>query len=376
MKIPATLKPLFHAGERVVPSLLQRLQVGQVLSAKVLEPLQPGLLRLQMANTILVARSQVALGSGTPLRLEVTKAYPLPELKILRSPTRAELRQQLVRTALPRQLTPVEVRRESAALAEPARSVGAREPLRQLVGIQRDAGVSIPRLSATQIQRAVAQSGVLHESQMAAGRPPDPSDAKFRLLQLLVQLRPDLQAEGQTRQDGHETKGGPGQSTTPRSPLGDSLVLRLVRLIEGSVARIQLQQATAVPQDDGPRQVWQLDLPLHLGDETQDALLRIEREARGSADGQDPTWAVTLAFQFDSIGRLQCRVTLAGERVSATFWCEQAITQRQIEQRLPSLQEAFEAQGFDVVHLAGVLGDPPEPLAEMPLADTLLDEHA
>ena len=39
-------------------------------------------------------------------------------------------------------------------------------------------------------------------------------------------------------------------------------------------------QAAALPQDDGQRQAWQLDLPLHLADETQDAMLRIEREAR------------------------------------------------------------------------------------------------
>ena len=39
---PATLQPLLTAPQREIPSLLQLLQVGQILPAKVLAQIQPG----------------------------------------------------------------------------------------------------------------------------------------------------------------------------------------------------------------------------------------------------------------------------------------------------------------------------------------------
>lgn len=356
-------------------SLLQQLRVGQTLPARVLEQVQPGLLRLQLASSILLARSQVALEAGTQLKLEVVKPYPLPELKILRELTRQQVRQQVVRGALPRQLPPAEARQSAALLMDRPGTASASEPLRQLGAIQRDTGVAVSRLSAAEVKRAVTSSGILHEARLSASPSPDTADGKLRLLQLLGQLQTSF---GVTKGPGPRAnaKTDALQPPAQRPETGDSLVLRLLRLVEGSVSRIQLQQAAALPQDDGQRQAWQLDLPLHLGDETQDAMLRIEREPARTSDDAESTWAVNLAFRFDTIGTLQCRIALNGERLSATFWCEQAATQARMERRLPALQRAFEAQGFEVVHLAGILGDPPEPLIAVPMPDALLDERA
>ena len=200
-------------------------------------------------------------------------------------------------------------------------------------------------------------------------------EAALQLLQLLGELRGLLSDASRPRQGPERTPDG--NATNPRTPGGgDSLILRLLRLVEGSLSRIQLQQAASLPQDDPQRQAWQLDLPIHLNDEVQDAMLRIEREGSSEADPDQATWAVNLTFAFDTIGSLQCRIALAGERLSSTFWCEQVETQRKIEQRLPQLRAAFEAQGFEVVHLAGIVGQPDEPLIAVPMPDSLLDERA
>ena len=375
MKISTTLQPLIDTAQRSIPSLLKQLKVGQQLPAKVLEQVQPGLLRLQLASNILLARSQVALEAGTQLKLEVLKPYPLPELKILRELTRQEVREQIVRNALPRQLTPAETRQTTQRLADRNASGRINDVLKQFSAIQRDAGIPINRLNAAQIQRAVADSGVLHEARLVSGQPVDAADGKLRLLQLLGQLQ-SLMGAGKPTNKALGEKSELASTPSQRLDPGESLILRLLRLVEGSVARIQLQQATALPQDDGQRQAWQLDLPLRLGEDTQDAMLRIEREAAHESDEGESTWAVNLAFKFDTIGTLQCRIALNGERLSATFWCEKAATQARLEQRLPTLQGALEAQGFEVVHLAGVLGDPPEPLIAVPMPDSLLDERA
>lgn len=373
MKIPATLQPLLDLTRRDVPSLLKQLQVGQTLPAKVLAEVQPGLLRLQIATVQLLARSQVMLQPGTALRLEVVKGHPLPELRILREPTPLEQQQQAVRSALARQLPPQAVRTATTELRGLAQDGRQTEAVRQFASTLQDAGLKLNQLTPAQLQRAVALSGLFHEARLAAGgSAPPPTDLKTQLLQLLTLL-------GAGARPGQKTGSPPAgaqQGARAHETGGDSVLNRLVRLIEASVSRIALQQAAALPVEENQRQVWQIDLPIQLRDETDDVMLRIEREGGGEGAEGAANWAVNLAFQFDTIGTLQCRIALAGERVATTFWCEQAETQQRVEQGLPNLQEAFEAQGLEVVHLAGVLGEPAEPLIRVPLPESLLDEHA
>lgn len=373
MKIPATLQPLIDATRRDAPSLLKQLQVGQLLQARVLDQIQPGLLRLQIASAEVLARSQVAIAPGTHLKLEVVKGQPLPELRVLREPDAQQRQQQVVRSAMARQLSPQELRQAVSELRAQASTPRQAEALRQLTTIVQESGVRPAQPGATQLQRAIAQSGVFHEARLAAGLPADPADTKVQLLRLLVVLREDLKLPAKAERP----TGAAIEQQAPARDMGvDSLLSRLIRLVEGSIARIQLQQAVALPAEEGQRQAWQLDLPIRLPGETHAAMLRIERDDGDKADGTPSTWAVNLAFQFDSIGTLQCRIALAGEHVSATFWCERTATLERVEQRLPVLRQAFEAQGLEVIRLGGVLGAPPEPLIKVPMPDSLLDERA
>ena len=376
MKIPLTLQPLIDATRRPLPSLLDQLKVGQVLQAKVLEQPQIGLLRLQIATTELLARSRVQIQTGTQLKLEVVKAGTLPELKILHQAGPREQQQQVVRTAFPRQMPPVEVRQAVTSLRPQTEGTRLAEPLRQFNAISQASGVRVTQASPLQvnppqIQRALQLSGILHEARVITGMPLPAGDTKTQLLQLLTLLKPELKLDGKNRRPPPVS---PEQTAMQRAVGGDALLNRLIRLIEGSISRIQLQQAAALPQDDSPRQAWQIDLPIHLLDETHEAMLRIEREGTAS-DAEGVSWSVNLVFQFDTIGRLQCRIGLNGDRVSATFWCEKQTTLDRVDQRLGSLQEALEAQGLEVVHIAGVLGEPSEPLVHVPMPDYLLDEH-
>ena len=372
VKISATLQPLLDAARHDTSSLLKQLQVGQTLPARVLAELQPGLVRLQLATIELLARSQVRLPAGTELRLEVVKGQPLPELRILSDPTPQDPRQQIVRSALARELPARDVRQTAMELRPLAQTPKQIDALRQFAAILQDSGVRPHQLSPEWLQRAVTLSGLFHEARLAAGAPVEPGDTKTRLLQLLSVLG---EASAAGRRPVPHAPGTETGAQTQR-PGEDSLLGRLIRLVEGSVARIQLQQSAALPSDEPQRQAWQLDLPIHLPDGTDDVTLRIEREARRDAADAAPEWSVNLAFQFDTIGTLQCRITLAGDRVATTFWCEQPLTQARVERRLPNLKDALEAQGLEVVHLAGIVGDPPQPLMRVPVPQNLLDERA
>ena len=377
LKIPVTLQPLIDATRRPLPTLLDKLKVGQIVQAKVLAQPQIGLLRLQIAATELLARSQVQIQTGTQLKLEVVKRGLIPELKILREAGPREQQQQVIRTAFARQIPPAEIRQAITSLRAQPEGMRHAEPIRQFSAITQAGGIRLTPLAPSaplhpvQVQRAVQLSGVMHEARMVAGMPTQPADTKTQLLQLLAVLKPELMLEAKDRRPPPVAAE---QASAQRIAAGDALLSRLIRLIEGSVSRIQLQKATALPQEEGQRQAWQIDLPIHLPDETHDAIMRIERE--GAADDADGTsWAVNLVFQFDTIGKLQCRIALNDDRVSTTFWCERPATLERVESRLSSLKEALEAQGLEVVHIAGVLGEPIEPLVHIPMPDSLLDEH-
>lgn len=382
MKIPASLQPLLPARSTGIPSLLNQLQVGQVLHGKVVGQVQPGLLRLQIAATELLARSQVQVPEGTRLKLEVVQKTPLPELKIIQAPTIRDIQLRAMRSAISRQLPPAEVRQALNSIRQQPMTERQAEVVRQLTTVLQSSGLKPDQLTAPQLRQAVSQSGILHEARLlqsiqgTAGAQTAlaiPADTKMQLLQVLAQLAPELAMKQQHA--GKQASAGELVARA-RESAGDGLLSRLIRLIEGSISRVQLQQTAAMPLDDSPRQAWQLDLPIQLPDASSEAMLRIQREAPDREQGGDPTWSVNIAFQFDSIGTLQCRVALAGDRVSTTFWCEREQTHMRVERRLPTLRQALEAQGLEVVHLAGVLGDPPEPLINVPRPDLLLDERA
>ena len=101
-----------------------------------------------------------------------------------------------------------------------------------------------------------------------------------------------------------------------------------------------------------------------------------ERDADSGGRGGGSGWSVNLAFQFDTIGTLQCRIGLSDERVATTFWCETPATHARVEERLPVLRQALEAQGLEVVHLTGMVGESGVPLIHIPMPDSLLDERA
>jgi hypothetical protein len=385
LKIPASLQPLLPARSTDVPSLLKQLQVGQVLQGKVVAQVQPGLLRLQIAATELLARSQVQIAEGTRLKLEVVQRSPMPELKIIQAPTIRDIQLRAMRSALSRQLPPADVRQALHSMRQQPLTERQADAMRQLVTVLQNSGLKPEQLTAPQLRQAVNQSGILHESRLlqttlgstaapaGATAQTAPTDTKMQLLQVLTQLAPELALKQQ--RSGKQASAAE-IAARARESVGDNLLSRLIRLIEGSISRVQLQQTAALPLDDSPRQAWQLDLPIHLPDESTEAMLRIQRESAGSDDATEQTWSVNIAFQFDSIGTLQCRVALAGDRVSTTFWCEREQTHLRVERRLPTLRQALEAQGLEVVHLAGVLGEPPEPLINVPRPDLLLDERA
>ena len=198
---------------------------------------------------------------------------------MLREPDAGQRQQQVVRIGNGTPAVTAGTSTGGQRAACPGAHTAQAEALRQLTTILQDSGLRPAQPAPTQIQRAIAQSGVFHEARLAAGLPADPATPKVQLLRLLVVLREDVKLPPKAERP---TGTAIEQSRQPARDMGaDSLLNRLIRLVEGSIARIQLQQAVALPAEEGQRQAWQLDLPIRLPGETHEAMLRIERDDTG-----------------------------------------------------------------------------------------------
>lgn len=377
--------------------LRQQLQAGQQLSAKVLELPRPGLAKLELLTTEILARTALPLRPGQTLRLEVVKQGPVPELRLLQPQIKESPSQQVLRQALPRQIPLQEGLRELAQVLGDKQSRHLPGETRHLLRQILDRPLTPQRLNSSNLQQTFQSSGLFTEALLAQARPVASNDHKlllWKLLNSLFQARDSQTATSQAKDSSSQlrqplqTAAGAGQvSEAAKAVSADqakaeaqrlpdqTLINRLTRLVEGSVARIHTQQAVSLPQDDGgQRQVWQLELPIALKDDQARALqLQIEQDP-------DPTrqeghrWRVQLDFDFGILGDLRAGVLLEGETVSTTFWCELEKTEQKIDLRLPELAAAFQKAGLTVGQLQAHHGLPDRaPLPRRP--ESLLDER-
>ena len=367
MKIASSLTALLDPGRQESASLLRRLEPGQQLRASVISIPRAGVAQLQIGLTAFLARTRMPLATGMQLDLTVTKLKPVPERQLLIQPTPVRPRDQVLRTALPRQIPLTDALR---GLALHARGNQDRMPsdAQQVIRNLLARSTTPIQLNATSIREQLRTSGLFLEQTMALGASPIGGDLKLDLLRLLrlLQSQPE-QARTQVESGAARMTERPG-----------SVLEQLIRLVEGAVARVQTQQAASLPHDQGLRQVWQFDLPVLVAGQHEAVQVRVEHDETPDDDTNqsEPRWSVMLRFDFEITGTIQARVALIGETVASTFWCEREDTQRQIGNALVTLEAAFKNSGLEVGRLTSVHGEPPEPIELPRPADNLLDARA
>jgi len=383
-------------------TLRQQLQPGQTLSAKVLESPQLGMAKLELLNTQLLARTNLPLQPGQTLLLEVVKQGQLPELRLLQSPAQENPSQQVLRQALPRQIPLHESLQAFRQLARGQTAIPLPAQSRPLIETLANRSLPIRQLTAERLQQLVQGSGLFTEALLAQGKPVAASDQKLLLWKLLAALmasrgsgegsqpttRTSTQGQADTLRtilantqgtDAKQASNAPQeqQRAEAQRALESGLLNRLTRLVEGSLARIHTQQAAALPQDDsGPRQAWQLELPISVKDEAETLRLQINQDAASDPEREaQHRWRVQLDFDFGNLGALQATVLLEGNKVSTTFWCEREHTEQKFDLRLPELASAFNKAGLEVGELHTRHGIPERKDPVRPPA-SLLDERA
>lgn len=409
MEIPAALQTLLQTSQADNLGLLKLLKPGMLLHAKVSGGTLAGIARLQIGVNELQARTQLPLKTGDTLALRVEKGLPLPELKILQPSTQSPI-DTLLKHALSRQLpantvqqglrqlaqllrqpptTPspagssnIQAHNQTAPQTQPAAAHlpasptpqpttpthTATHPAQQVLKVLLPTPPDTAPKGAHQVKQAFEQSGLFFEHTLFNSGHPTSNDRKFQLLQLLRLFTP--QARAQQKLDIPQNPDSNNQRLS-----GDQLMNRLLRLVEGSLGRIQHHQVASLP-DDGGKQVWHFELPVQLGERKQELKLRIQREATSTDEETaiGAIWKVDIAFEFEALGQINAQVAMRDTQFSVAFWSQNATTAQRIDLMANTLAKQFQHAGLTLDTITSAVGEPPD--ASPKPQTRLLDERA
>ncbi len=93
-----------HLSKPDLQKLLQNLQPGQILKATVVNQSSANMVRLKIGTQELIAHTRLRLEIGQKLTMEVKKGGEIPELKLLREYSSAEVQAKTLRQILPKQI--------------------------------------------------------------------------------------------------------------------------------------------------------------------------------------------------------------------------------------------------------------------------------
>ncbi|OQX49438.1 MAG: hypothetical protein B0D87_00335 [Candidatus Sedimenticola endophacoides] len=123
--------------------------------------------------------------------------------------------------------------------------------------------------------------------------------------------------------------------------------------------------------------MWQFELPINRQEETDNFLLRIERDPdNGQAEETGQPWRVNLVFDLEPLGPVTARISLQEKRVTTRFVAERESSATRIEQALPSLDAALTGVGLEVLTLSASQGEAEEQDPTPPGIRSLVDEQA
>ena len=364
------------------------LEIGQLLSAIVLEPAKAGKTKLLIQGTRVAATSAAPLQPGDQLSLRVARLAPVIHLKIVPDTTNPNLvRQQALLKVLPRQLPVVEVMNNLVTNVLPP--VNKTPP-----GLQAAARTLLenaPRIeNLTQpntIHQTLLRSGHFFESRLAraviapgtaTGWLNTDLKALFVRLRSALALSPPVTTT--TRRASSVTTGNsapvgsnasnatpapaplalmapvpsktprpaPGHRTEVNAGAGTERIPALIQQVEGALARIQLNQLSSTPTPDQTIDRWYIEIPVLTDGRFHSVTLDIERDPGNQTRGASDAWTVSLSVDLGEAGWLHARLQLHGGELSTTLWAERASTAELVEQRLGRLAKALSASGLEL----------------------------
>lgn len=331
--------------QKNLDQLLKSWQIGQLVTARVIDKSTSGNLLLQVGAHKISAVADTAVSKGSVLLLQVSDLTPAPSLKIINTPLSAPstavaspLQGQL-QVLLPRQGN---VAAPLATLLNPAQSAN----IMSLLGMKSDelnrlyknlaplSQLTDPKM----LHQAVMRSGLFLESQLLnllhAGGLPAQGDIKAMLFKLQQRIE---SAMGRQRADVGE---------------GKTALLLLETLqeeVKGALATITLNQLAVSQKDGKDGHTWLFDMPFRLGDSVLGLSIVLVREnGASSEDSEQQDWKILLSLTLPDKGEIEADLFLSGNKISVVMFVEYPETAAVITLLLPQLRVALERHELEV----------------------------
>lgn len=356
MRILPALPATHVASSQAATTLLP---IGRILAAEVVTPVSGQLYQVRAGQLLLQIESTLPLLRGQGVRIQLQQETPgrPAHWQLLPAGNDLDIAHQL-QASLPRQHDPTRLmallQRLLPALTQPA----SMPPPSSLFTAATNLLTALPSadslLTPQGLQRALQQSGLLHEAASSTGRTP-PADIKQALLQLVAaataapgSLPAALPVMVSAVAGQIRALPRAAADTIPDDLDSSQLLSLLASEAEPVLARLESHQLMHLQQRDSQLQQWLFELPLRSADGIDVWQLHVEQESRPARPGEpeESRWALTLSVDFPETGALIIRLGLQAGMLHAHFHAEAAATCERIRAELPALRGVLAAQGI------------------------------
>ena len=209
---------------------------------------------------------------------------------------------------------------------------------------------SIPHVKnmsdSKQLKKLINNSGVFLETKLAysieKNSLPIQADFKAQLLKLQFALKQALNTKKAQQLQSNDL----------------NLIKEMQQKTESSLAKIILNQLTSLPKDEGPRQVWILDIPF-LNKESADSVrIAIDHEKQSSNEEKKENWTVNITVTPPDLDTIHCKISCFDKTINTRFWSDTQDVVTKITEQLDYLKRQFEKAGINPGHMTAHTGVP------------------
>jgi len=152
------------------------------------------------------------------------------------------------------------------------------------------------------------------------------------------------------------------------------LLLELAKQVESSLARTQLHQAASLPASEQSPTNLAFELPIRNNEQIDifDIIINEEEKQNQAEKDSKQQWGISIAFDLGGLGPVHAKLKMIDNKVSTTFWAENAETTQLFNKHLENLRQRFHQAGLESSELCCYPGTPPVP-ASSKLPHIVLD---
>lgn len=214
-----------------------------------------------------------------------------------------------------------------------------------------------------QLDKSVFNSGLFMETKLTSFTdklfPHLKSDLKAQLLKLYKALEHE-----------HDTK-----KEQKASSLELSLLKEIQNKTENTLAKIILNQLSSLPKEEGPKQVWVLDLPFMHKEKAESVKIEINRQNTSREESKDDNWSVEIVVSPPNLSTICCKITCFDNTINTHFKSNSQETVDTIKTQLEYLKNQFQDAGLNVGQINAQFDNSTIKSAQNVLESSIFDEQ-